>query len=210
MKIMGSGSNYSLVGCSHYSKTLKYRLKPERTVTSWVKTMSLAVWWRRGSKPGLILMFLGIAGFVQIPIIWHAQVYVNVLSAELQILVSIGVMVVLGGSYILMAEAMYRWAHIVSKRKTRRRQRGQLSWIGRLSAFARSYTDLPAFIGVGLLTCVFFLFYFVPFGFADAGSLPSWIATLAFLDSLFVYILGVNAAAIATAFVASYMNYKIK
>lgn len=155
-------------------------------------------------------MFLGIAGFVQIPIIWHAQVYVNVLSAELQILVSIGVMVVLGGSYILMAEAMYRWAHIVSKRKTRRRQRGQLSWIGRLSAFARSYTDLPAFIGVGLLTCVFFLFYFVPFGFADAGSLPSWIATLAFLDSLFVYILGVNAAAIATAFVASYMNYKIK
>ena len=46
--------------------------------------------------------------------------------------------------------------------------------------------------------------------FADAGSLPSWIATLAFLDPLFVYILGVNAAAIATAFVASYMNYKIK
>lgn len=155
-------------------------------------------------------MFLGIAGFVQIPIIWHAQVYVNVLSAELQILVSIGVMVVLGGSYILMAEAMYRWAHIVSKRRTRRRQRGQLSWIGKLSAFARSYTDLPAFLGVGLLTCVFFLFYFAPFGFADAGSLPSWIATLAFLDSLFVYILGVNAAAIATAFVASYMNYKIK
>ncbi len=155
-------------------------------------------------------MFLGIAGFVQIPIIWHAQVYVNVLSAELQILVSIGVMVVLGGSYILMAEAMYRWAHIVSKRRTRRRQRGQLNWIGKLSAFTRKYTDLPAFVGVGLLTCVFFLFYFVPFGFADAGSLPSWLATLAFLDSLFVYILGVNAAAIATAFVASYMNYKIK
>ncbi len=155
-------------------------------------------------------MFLGIAGFVQIPIIWHAQVYVNVLSVELQILVSIGVMVVLGGSYILMAEAMYRWAHIVSKRRTRRRQRGQLNWIGKLSAFARSYTDLPAFLGVGLLTCVFFLFYFVPFGFADAGSLPSWIATLAFLDSLFVYILGVNTAAIATAFLASYMNYNIK
>ena len=155
-------------------------------------------------------MFLGIAGFVQIPIIWHAQVYVNVLSAELQILVSIGVMVVLGGAYILMAEAMYRWAHIVSKRRTRRRQRGQLNWIGKLSAFSRSYTDLPAFVGVGLLTCVFFLFYFVPFGFADAGSLPSWIATLAFLDSLFVYILGVNVAAIATAVVASYVNHKIK
>jgi hypothetical protein len=172
--------------------------------------MSLAVWWRRGSKPGLILMFLGIAGFAQIPIIWHAQVYVNVLSAGLQLLVSIGAMAVLGGSYILMAEAMYRWAHIVSKRKTRRRQRGQASWIGRLSEFARSYTDMPAFVGVGLLTCVFFLFYFVPFGFADAGSLPSWIATLAFLDPLFVYILGVNIAAIAAAVVASYMNYKIK
>jgi len=172
--------------------------------------MSLAVWWRRGSKPGLMMMFLGIAGFVQIPIIWHAQVYINVLSAELQILVSIGVMVVLGGSYILMAEAMYRWAHIISKRKTRRRQKSQANWIGRLSAFARSSTDMPAFVGVGLLTCVFFLFYFVPFGFADAGTLPSWIATLAFLDPLFVYILGVNAAAIATAFVASYMNYKIK
>jgi hypothetical protein len=172
--------------------------------------MSLAVWWRRGSKPGLILMFLGIAGFVQIPIIWHAQVYVNVLSAELQLLVSIGVMTVLGGSYILMAEAMYRWAYIVSKRKTRRRQKGQANWIGRLSEFARSSTDMPAFVGVGLLTCVFFLFYFVPFGFADAGSLPSWIATLAFLDPLFIYILGVNIAAISTAFVASYMNYKIK
>ncbi|KXH70070.1 MAG: hypothetical protein AM326_04645 [Candidatus Thorarchaeota archaeon SMTZ-45] len=172
--------------------------------------MSLAVWWRRGSKPGLILMFLGIAGFVQIPIIWHAQVYVNVLSAELQILVSIGVMVVLGGSYMLMAEAMYRWAHIIAKRKTRRRQRGKTNWIGRLSAFARSKTDMPAFVGVGLLTCVFFLFYFIPFGFADAGNLPSWIATVAFLDPLFVYILGVNVAAIATAFIASYMNYKIK
>jgi hypothetical protein len=172
--------------------------------------MSLAVWWRRGSKPGLILMFLGIAGFVQIPIIWHAQVYVNVLSAELQLLVSIGVMAVLGGSYILMAEAMYRWAYIVSKRKTRRRQRVQANWIGRLSEFARFSTDMPAFVGVGLLTCVFFLFYFVPFGFADAGSLPSWIATLAFLDPLFIYILGVNIAAISTAFVASYMNYKIK
>jgi hypothetical protein len=119
-------------------------------------------------------------------------------------------MVVLGGSYILMAEAMYRWAHIVSKRKTRRRQRGQANFIGKLSAFARSSTDLPAFVGVGLLTCVFFLFYFVPFGFADAGSLPSWIATLAYLDPLFIYILGVNIAAISTAFVASYMNYKIK
>jgi hypothetical protein len=172
--------------------------------------MSLAVWWRRGSKPGLIMMFLGIAGFVQIPIIWHAQVYINVLSTELQLLVSIGVMVVLGGSYIFMAEAMYRWAHIVSKRKTRRRQRGQTNWIGKLSAFARSSTDMPAFVGVALLTGVFFLFYFIPFGFADAGSLPSWLATLAFLDPLFVYTLGVNAAAIATAFVASYMNYKIK
>jgi hypothetical protein len=172
--------------------------------------MSLAVWWRRGSTPGLALMLLGIAGFVQIPIIWHAQTYVSVLSAELQLLVSIGAMVVLGGAYILMAEAMYRWAHIVSKRKTRRRQRGQTSWIGKLSNFARSFTDMPAFVGVGLLTCVFFLFYFVPFGFADAGSLPSWIATLAFLDPLFVYSLGVNAAAIATAIVASYVNYKIK
>ncbi|MFW9976346.1 MAG: hypothetical protein ACFFDQ_13830, partial [Candidatus Thorarchaeota archaeon] len=163
-----------------------------------------------GSKPGLVLILLGIAGFVQIPIIWHAQLYVNVLSAELQLLVSIGVMVVLGGSYILMAEAMYRWAHIIAKRKTRRRQRGQTNWIGRLSAFARSTSDMPAFVGVGLLTCVFFLFYFIPFGFADAGSLPSWLATLAFLDPLFVYILGVNTAAIATAFVASYMNYKIR
>ena len=172
--------------------------------------MSLAVWWRRGSKPGLIMMFLGIAGFVQIPIIWHAQVYVTVLSAELQLLVSLGVMAVLGGSYILMAEAMYRWAHIVSKRRTRRRHKAQTNWISRLSSFARSFTDMPAFVGVGLLTCVFFLFYFFPFGIADAGSLPSWLATLAFLDPLFIYILGVNAAAIATAFVASYMNYKIK
>ena len=172
--------------------------------------MSLAVWWRRGSKPGLILIFLGIAGFVQIPIIWHAQNYVTVLSAELQLVVSIGVMVVLGGAYVLMAEAMYRWAHIVSRRRTRRRQRTQANWIGRLSAFARSTTDMPAFVGVGLLTCVFLLFYFFPFGVADAGSLPSWLATLAYLDPLFIYILGVNAAAIATAVVASYMNYKIK
>lgn len=156
------------------------------------------------------MIFLGIAGFVQIPIIWHAQVYVTVLSAELQLLVSIGVMMVLGGAYVLMAEAMYRWAFIVSKRRTRKRQRAQANWITKLSAFARSSTDMPAFVGVGLLTCVFFLFYFVPFGIADAGSLPSWIAIFAFLDPLYIYTLGVNAAAIATAFVASYMNYKIK
>ncbi|MCK5266030.1 MAG: hypothetical protein KAR03_10520 [Candidatus Thorarchaeota archaeon] len=172
--------------------------------------MSLAVWWRRGSKPGLIMMFLGFAGLVQIPILWHAQVYVSILSAEIQLLVSLGAMAVLGGAYVLIAEAMYRWAHIVSKRKKRRRQKAQTNWIARLSAFARSSTDMPAFVGVALLTCIFFLFYFVPFGIADAGSLPSFLANVAFLDPLFIYPLAVNSAAIATAVLASYMNYKIK
>jgi hypothetical protein len=172
--------------------------------------MSLAVWWRRGSKPGLIMMFLGIAGLVQIPLLWHAQVYVSVLSVELQLLVSIGAMAVLGGAYVLIAETMYRWAHIVSKRKKRKRQRAQMNWITKLSEFARSSTDMPAFVGVGLLTCIFFLFYFVPFGIADAGSLPSLLANVAFLDPLFIYPLAVNAAVIATAVLASYMNYKIK
>ncbi|MHA1135081.1 MAG: hypothetical protein ACTSSE_01190 [Candidatus Thorarchaeota archaeon] len=172
--------------------------------------MSLAVWWKRGSKPGMIMMFLGIAGLVQIPLLWHAQVYVSVLSAEFQLLISIGAMAVLGGAYVLIAETMYRWAHIVSKRKKRKRQKAQANWIGKLSAFARSSTDMPAFAGVALLTCVFFLFYFVPFGVADAGSLPSLFASLAFLDPLFIYPLAVNAAAITTAVLASYMNYKIK
>ena len=155
-------------------------------------------------------MFLGIAGLVQIPILWHAQVYVSILSAEIQLLVSLGAMAVLGGAYVLIAEAMYRWAHIVSKRKKRRRQKAQTNWIVRLSAFARSSTDMPAFVGVALLTCVFFLFYFIPFGIADAGSLPSLLANIAFLDPLFIYPLAVNSAAIATAVLASYMNYKIK
>ena len=172
--------------------------------------MSLAVWWRRGSKPGMIMMFLGIAGLVQIPLLWHAQVYVSVLSAELQLLVSIGAMAVLGGAYVLIAETMYRWAHIVSKRKKRRRQRLQANWISKLSAFARSSTDMPAFVGVALLTCVFLLFYFTPFGITDAGSLPALFANIAFLDPLFIYPLAVNAAAISTAVLASYMNYKIK
>ena len=156
------------------------------------------------------MMFLGIAGLVQIPILWHAQVYVSVLSAELQLLVSLGAMAVLGGAYVLIAEAMYRWAHIVSKRKKRRRQRAQTNWIAKLSAFARSWTDMPAFVGVGLLTCIFFLFYFIPFGVADAGSLPSWLATVAFLDPLYIYPIALNAATISTAVLASYMNYKIK
>ena len=155
-------------------------------------------------------MFLGFAGLVQIPILWHAQVYVSILSAEIQLLVSLGAMAVLGGAYVLIAEAMYRWAHIVSKRKKRRRQKAQTNWIARLSALARSSTDMPAFVGVALLTCIFFLFYFVPFGIADAGSLPSFLANVAFLDPLFIYPLAVNSAAIATAVLASYMNYKIK
>ena len=119
-------------------------------------------------------------------------------------------MAVLGGAYVLIAEAMYRWAHIVSKRKKRRRQRAQTNWIAKLSAFARSWTDMPAFVGVGLLTCIFFLFYFIPFGVADAGSLPSWLATVAFLDPLYIYPIALNAATISTAVLASYMNYKIK
>ena len=155
-------------------------------------------------------MFLGFAGLVQIPILWHAQVYVSILSAEIQLLVSLGAMAVLGGAYVLIAEAMYRWAHIVSKRKKRRRQKAQTNWIARLSALARSSTDMPAFVGVALLTCIFFLFYFIPFGIADAGSLPSFLANIAFLDPLFIYPLAVNSAAIATAVLASYMNYKIK
>ena len=158
----------------------------------------------------MIMMFLGIAGLVQIPLLWHAQIYISVLSLELQLLVSLGAMAVLAGAYVLIAETMYRWAHIVSKRKKRRRQRAQMSWITKLSEFARSWTDMPAFVGVGLLTCVFFLFYFVPFSISDAGGLPSFIATLAFLDPLYIYPLAVNGAAIATAVLASYMNYKIK
>ena len=172
--------------------------------------MSLAVWWRRGSKPGLILIFLGIAGMVQIPILWHAQAYVQVLSAELQLLVALGATVVLGGGYILMAEAMYRWAHTISRKKTRKRLRtkgGRIAW---LSEFARSRTDMPAFVGVGLLTCIFLMLYFIPFAIADGVNLPSPLATLAFLDSLFVYPLAVNSAAILAALVASFMNHKIR
>ena len=172
--------------------------------------MSLAVWWRRGSKPGLILIFLGIAGLVQIPILWHAQTYVHVLSAELQLLVALGATVVLAGGYILMAEAMYRWAHIISRKKTRRRQRtkgGRIAW---LSEFARSRTDMPAFVGVALLTCMFLMFYFIPFAIADGVNLPSALAAFAFLDSLFIYPIAVNAAAILAALVASFMNHKIK
>lgn len=172
--------------------------------------MSLAVWWKRGSKPGLILMFLGIAGFVQIPLMWHAAAYIQVLSAELQLIVAIGAMAVLGGAYVFMAEAMYRWAHIMSKRKIRKRQKAQSNWISKLSGFARSKQDMPAFVGVALTTCIFLMLYFVPFGISDSANLPAWLATLSFLDALFVYPLGVNIAAVITALIASYMNHKIR
>lgn len=172
--------------------------------------MSLAIWWRRGSKPGLIMIFLGIAGLIQIPILWHAETYVQVLSAELQLIVALGATTVLGGAFVLMGEAMYRWAYIASKKKIRRRQRARAGWIMKLSEFARSKTDLPPFVGLALLTCIFFMFYFVPFGVAEIGNLPSWLATLSFLDSLYIYPLAVNIAAALTAIIASYVNYKIK
>jgi hypothetical protein len=69
---------------------------------------------------------------------------------------------------------------------------------------------MPAFVGVGLLTCMFLMFYFVPFGIADTTHLPSWLASVAFLDSLYVYPIAVNVSAILSALIASYMNYKIK
>jgi len=155
-------------------------------------------------------MFLGIAGFVQIPLMWHAAAYIQVLSAELQLIVAIGAMAVLGGAYVFMAEAMYRWAHIMSKRKIRKRQKAQSNWISKLSGFARSKQDLPAFVGVALTTCIFLMLYFVPFGISDSINLPSWLATLSFIDALFVYPLGVNIAAVVTALIASYMNHKIR
>jgi hypothetical protein len=172
--------------------------------------MSLAVWWRRGSKPGLILILLGIAGIVQVPVLWHAQTYVQILNWELQLIVALGAMAVLGGAFVLMAEAMFRWSYIVSKRKVRRRQRDQAGIITKLSNLARITADMPAFVGAGLITCIFLMFYFVPFGISDSTHLPSWIATLAFLDSLYVYPIAVNASAILSALIASYMNYKIK
>ena len=172
--------------------------------------MSLAVWWRRGSKPGLVLIFIGIAGLVQIPILWHAQTYVKVLSAELQLVVAMGAAAVLAGAYVLMAEAMYRWANITSKKKVRRRQRAQTNWQTKLSTFARKTADMPAFVGVGLLTMLFFMFYFVPFGIADITQQPSWLATISFLDPLYIYPLAVNIAAAITAIIASYMNHKIR
>ncbi|NHI83401.1 MAG: hypothetical protein EAX81_03770 [Candidatus Thorarchaeota archaeon] len=172
--------------------------------------MSLAVWWKRGSKPGLILIFVGLAGLVQIPVLWHAQTYIQVLSAELQLLVALGAMAVLAGSFVLMAEAMYRWAHIVSKRKVRKRDKAKKNWLKTLSEFARSSSDMPAFTGVALLTCIFLMVYLVPFGVADNVNVPSVLATLSFLDSLFIYPIAVNASAITCAVIASYMNYKIK
>lgn len=172
--------------------------------------MSLTIWWRRGNKPGLILMFLGIAGLAQVPVVWHAQVYAEVLSSELQFIVALGAMTVLAGSYVLMAEAMYRWANIVAKRKVRKRQRTQLNWIDRLSEIARSTSDMPAFVGVALMTSIFLMLYFVPFGISDSGNLPSWLATPAFVDSLFTFPLAVNTAAIITAIIASYVNRKIR
>jgi hypothetical protein len=184
---------------------------PERTHFEARSTeMSLAVWWRRGSKPGLILIFLGIAGLVQVPVLWHVQLYVQMLSAELQLIVALGAMAVLGGSYVLMAEAMYRWSNIISKRKVRRRQKARADWIARLSAIARAKEDLPAFTGVALLTCIFLMFYFIPFGIAGATNLPQWVSILAFIDPLYIYPLAVNIAAILTAIVASYMNHKIR
>ncbi len=172
--------------------------------------MSLAIWWRRGNKPGLVLIFLGIAGLVQVPVLWHAQTYVKVLSAELQLVVALGAMAVLGGAYVLMAEAMYRWANIVSKKKIRRRQRAKSDWKTKLSSLARMSEDMPALVGVALLTALFFMFYFVPFGIADITLQPSWLATVSFLDSLYVYPLAVDTSAVLTALVASYMNHKIK
>jgi hypothetical protein len=172
--------------------------------------MSLAVWWKRGSKPGLILIFLGIAGFVQIPLMWHSAAYVQVLSAELQLIVALGAMAVLSGAYVFMAEAMYRWAHIMSKRKVRRRQRAQSNWITKISEFARSRTDMPAFAGVALATCIFLMFYFVPFGISDSTNVSQWLAVFSFLDSLMLYPLAVNLAAICTALIASYLNHKIR
>jgi hypothetical protein len=109
-----------------------------------------------------------------------------------------------------MAEAMYRWAHIISKKRVRKRDRAKKNWMKTLSQFARSTADMPAFVGVGLLTCIFFLFYFTPFVISDGSSLPSFLATLAFLDSLFIYPIAVNVAAISSSVIASYMNYKIK
>ncbi|NHJ12038.1 MAG: hypothetical protein EAX95_00060 [Candidatus Thorarchaeota archaeon] len=172
--------------------------------------MSLAVWWRRGSKPGLVLIFIGLAGLVQIPILWHAQSYIQVLSAELQLLVALGAMAVLAGSFVLMAEAMYRWANIVSKKKVRKRDKAKKNWLKTLSEFARSSSDMPAFTGVALLTCIFLMVYFIPFAVADGVNIPSILATLSFLDSLYIYPIAVNASAITCAFIASYMNYKIK
>ena len=155
-------------------------------------------------------MFLGIAGLAQVPVIWHAQAYAEVLSAELQFIVALGAMTVLAGSYILMAEAMYRWANIVSKRKVRKRQRTELNWINKLSEFARSTQDMPAFVAVALMTSIFLMLYFLPFGISDSANLPSWIATFAFTDSLYTYPLAVNSAAIITAIIASFVNRKIR
>ncbi len=172
--------------------------------------MNPPVRWKRDEKPGLVMIFIGIAALVQVPLIWHATVYVQVLSVELQLIVSLGVTAVLAGAYVLLAEAMYRWAEIASRKKRRKRQKSKMSWIDRLSALARSREDLPPFVGVALLTAVFMMVYFVPFGISDISNLPSWLATLAFLDSLFIYPLAANIAAIVTAVIASYTNYKLR
>ncbi|MEM2142568.1 MAG: hypothetical protein QXS20_06790 [Candidatus Thorarchaeota archaeon] len=172
--------------------------------------MSMTIWWKRGNRPGLVLIFLGLAGLAQIPIIWHAERYVQVLSAELQILVSLAAMLVLGGAYVLTAEAMYRWASLASKRKVRRHQRAQLRWVSTLSEFVRSREELPGFAGVALMTGLFLMFYFIPFGIGAGGTLPQLLSILAFMDPVYLYPLAHCGSATLTAVVASYFNDKFK
>ena len=175
--------------------------------------MSLAIWWKRESKPGLIIMFLGLSGLVHIPVLYVAQVYLKLLSIEVQILVTIGSIAVLAAAFVLMAESMYRWNARQLKKKRKKRQVHIPIW-SQTKDFAmrimRMHPDMPALVGALLITLIFWGMTIAPLGYGMVALTPPQLAHVAILDPIFKFPLLVNIASITSIIIATLMNEKVK
>ncbi len=175
--------------------------------------MSLAIWWKRGSKPGLILIFIGLSGLVHIPVLYVAQTYLKLLSIEVQLLVTIGSILVLAAAFVLMAEAMYRWNARQMKKKRKKRQ-VHIPIYSQLKDFStkiiRAHQDMPALVGALLITLIFWGISIAPLGYGLATLTPPQLAHVAILDPIFKFPLMVNIASITAIIIATLLNEKVK
>jgi hypothetical protein len=129
--------------------------------------MSLIFSWRKRMNVGLALVLIGLAGVMQSIIVLDAQITLGITSIYLLTLVPLGVSLMLGGTEMVFAEAIYR--------RFSARERHPAKWKARGRSSLRlllGKSEVAAFVSVFLGFAFSFASYFSVLGVLAGSGVP--------------------------------------